>query len=537
MGLRLRMLLGMAMPMGAFGAAIVLALWQVQALGTQLELTVTRDGKRAELAHRLNAALLDVGMQQRTLITLTDPEDLKAQKVVLDQARQRYLAAEQQLGDFSAGTDDPMQSDIAATLAEIRGLRQSISTVYDDAVRIAMEGRGAEAALVLLLPAEATEQQWRQGIAAIVERITEANQLAFESAQQQQRRARVVVLATSALAVLLSVLLAVRLASGVTVRVVEATFSAERMATGDLAHPIATQDNTSEQGQDEVGRLLAAVGAMQEKLREIVTGLRRSAEVVTSSSKEIADGSHDLSSGAELAAARLQETAGTVRELTERVTQTAQAAQHASELANAARSQASAGGQSVAQADLEMRGVAAAMARMGDIVELIQGIAQQTHMLSLNAAVEAARAGDAGRGFAVVAFEVRRLAQRAADAVQQIKALSAEAGTQVANSSQQVAQAGVAARALEAVANQVADTMHAITADTQQQAQGLLAIDDAIHQLDTVTQHNAAMSEQSAAAAHHLSEQAAQLALLVQMFKLGGEKEVAGAELSLPLNA
>ena len=298
---------------------------------------------------------------------------------------------------------------------------------------------------------------------------------------------------------------------------------AQAIAAGDLTRPIVVE------GKDEAGQLLAALAQMQEWLRQVVGDVRGSSSNIEIASREVASGNTDLSVRTEQTASSLQKTASAMEQLTGTVSQSADAARQASQLAGSAADVAQRGGKVVAQVVSTMDEISRSSKRIADIIGTIDGIAFQTNILALNAAVEAARAGEQGRGFAVVASEVRSLAQRSAEAAKEIKSLIGTSVEKVESGSRLVADAGSTMTEIVASVQRVADIIGEVMAATGEQSQGIGAINGSIADLDQMTQQNAALVEESAAAAESLKEQAARLATLVAAFNIGGEAAPAAA--------
>ncbi|MFS2134977.1 methyl-accepting chemotaxis protein [Duganella sp. Dugasp56] len=512
LGLRPRLLLGMGALMLLFGATTVLALWHLQSASDQLQRIVERDARRADLAHRLQTALLDIGMQERTLLPMTDAEDLKAQSALLRQAKAGYDRTEAQLAALpaEAGEEEPT---LAGQLAAIRAVRAEIAPVHERAMDLVVQGAGAEAAFALLLQTERAEQQWRERIAAIVTRISRSNEAVYLQARQRAQQARTLLLSALALATAASLPLALGLARNITVPVAEATRVAESIAGGDLASAIQVQR------ADELGRLLGAIGGMQDKLRRIVGGLDASADAIAGASSAIAVSSRELSERTEQTASGLRQTTAAMLDLAAMVTRSAEAAQLAKTQTDSVRRQAQDGGNAMAQVTAGMEGIRQATRKIDDIVRIISGIAFQTNILALNAAVEAARAGEHGRGFAVVAAEVRTLAQRAAGAATQIGSLSREADSRIAASSAQVAHAAANADTLITMSDGVAALVSDISGAAIEQNASLREIGTVLSQLDAMTQQNAAMGAVSVDTATVLGTEAGRLVGLVQLFQ------------------
>ncbi|HEX7640523.1 MAG TPA: methyl-accepting chemotaxis protein [Burkholderiaceae bacterium] len=272
-------------------------------------------------------------------------------------------------------------------------------------------------------------------------------------------------------------------------------------------------------GDDELAALVCSMGQMVVMLRSSMTTVRHAAESIGVASSEIAAGSMDLSQRTEQTAANLQRTASSLSTLTGSARQSADAASQANQLASSATAVARRGGDVVAQVVSTMNDINASSKKISDIIGVIDGIAFQTNILALNAAVEAARAGEQGRGFAVVAGEVRSLAQRSAAAAKEIKALIGNSVSRVEAGSRLVDDAGAVMTDILASVQRVTDIIGEISAASHEQSEGIGEVNDAITRLDQVTQQNAALVEQSAAASGSLQEQAASLTRVVGTFR------------------
>jgi len=298
----------------------------------------------------------------------------------------------------------------------------------------------------------------------------------------------------------------------------QAIVSAERIAEGDLSHEIDTSRN------DEIGQLLQAVGHINRGVADMIGNIRGSTDQMTVATSEIATGNADLSARTESQASSLEETASAMETLTETVQQNAANASQANHLATEAASVAAQGGAVVAQVVSTMASIKDSSARITDIISVIDGIAFQTNILALNAAVEAARAGEQGRGFAVVASEVRNLAQRSASAAKEIKELIGTSVARVDEGGRLVDAAGQTMERIVTSVQRVAHIMGDITQASQEQSHGIGEVNQAIAQMDSITQQNAALVEEAAAAAESLQEQARGLAQAVSIFRLAGER-------------
>jgi methyl-accepting chemotaxis protein len=294
----------------------------------------------------------------------------------------------------------------------------------------------------------------------------------------------------------------------------EAALVAQNVGSGDLSLVIAvkTDDSTS---------LMAQLKSMQESLIKVVTNVRQGSESLATASAEIAQGNMDLSSRTESQASSLEETAASMEQLGATVKRNAEHAIQANQLAMNASTVAIKGGEVVAQVVETMKGINDSSRKIADIISVIDGIAFQTNILALNAAVEAARAGEQGRGFAVVASEVRSLAGRSADAAKEIKTLISASVERVEHGTSLVDQAGSTMAEVVGSIRRVTDIMGEISAASNEQSLGVLQVGEAVSLMDQVTQQNAALVEEMAAAAGGLKSQAQDLVQVVSVFNLG----------------
>jgi methyl-accepting chemotaxis protein len=308
-------------------------------------------------------------------------------------------------------------------------------------------------------------------------------------------------------------------------RTITRQLGGEPVAAADLVRSVAQGDLTVRSALKAGDRtsLMAQLNAMQDSLVKVVSDVRGNAEGVATASTQIAQGNLDLSQRTEQQASALQQTAATMEELGTTVKQNADNAQQANQLAQAASGVAIKGGEVVGQVVQTMKGIGESSRKISDIIGTIDGIAFQTNILALNAAVEAARAGEQGRGFAVVASEVRSLAQRSAEAAKEIKSLISASTERVEQGTALVDQAGQTMGEVVASIRRVTDIMGEISAASTEQSSGVAQVGQAISQMDQVTQQNAALVEESAAAAESLKSQAGTLVQVVSVFKLAND--------------
>ncbi|RJF98954.1 methyl-accepting chemotaxis protein [Noviherbaspirillum saxi] len=316
------------------------------------------------------------------------------------------------------------------------------------------------------------------------------------------------------LAALLAIAVGILLVRSITVPLNQSIEIARRVAQGDLTGEIDVTSN------NEIGQLLLALKNMNTSLATIIHNVRSATGMIGSASSEIATGNLDLSSRTEQQASSLEETASSMEELTSTVKQNSDNANEANQLALSASTVATKGGTVVSEVIATMASINESALKIVDIIEVIDGIAFQTNILALNAAVEAARAGEQGRGFAVVASEVRSLAQRSANAAKEIKALIDDSVEKVGVGTRLVDQAGVTMEEIVSSVRRVTDIMGEIAAASEEQTIGIGQVNQAITQMDEMTQQNAALVEQAAAAAAALDDQAKNLTGVISVFKV-----------------
>ncbi|CAI2460753.1 methyl-accepting chemotaxis protein [Serratia ficaria] len=333
---------------------------------------------------------------------------------------------------------------------------------------------------------------------------------------------------TTLIAIVAGVLIAWRITLQITRPLHSTLAMAERIASGDLR-----QAQTSHR-RDELGQLLNAVAAMSQNLRDMIEKIQTGVSQVSTAAAEIAAGNTDLSSRTEQQAAAVEETAASMEQLTATVKQNADNAHHANQLATDASQTAQQGGKLVESVVSTMRDISSSSQRIAEITTLINGIAFQTNILALNAAVEAARAGEQGRGFSVVASEVRNLAQRSAQAAKEIEGLIAESVNRVQTGTELVENTGSTMEQIVRSVTHVRDIMAEIAAASDEQTRGIAQIGQAIVEMDHTTQQNAALVEESAAAADSLEEQAEMLLQSVSVFRLAEQAEPLAAKVPAP---
>jgi len=365
----------------------------------------------------------------------------------------------------------------------------------------------------------------------IAQRTQDQGDANSDAAEAQYFSARNQAIALLAASIVIGMLLAAWVARIISRPLQHAVDVARRVADGDLTADVRVNS------RDESGQLMEALRHMNDSLQRLVGQVRGSTDTIATASSQIAAGNQDLSSRTEQQASSLEETASSMEELTATVRQNADNARQAKGLALSASQIAVMGGDVVGQVVGTMASINASSKKIVDIIAVIDGIAFQTNILALNAAVEAARAGEQGRGFAVVASEVRNLAQRSAAAAKDIKGLIDDSVQTVGAGTALVDQAGATMGEIVASITRVADIVSEITAASQEQSAGIEQVNQAITQMDQVTQQNAALVEEAAAAAESMQEQAAALSERMAVFKLAGQASPSASLGALRLGA
>jgi len=470
-------------------------------------------GMRERMAEDIRGAAARRAIAARNLVLVTQDTDREAERIAVTQAHRDMGKTLTQLKDALAKASDLGERDLAL-VAEIERVESLYGPVALAIVGLALEGRHDEA--VAKMNAEC-----RPLLAELLKASAEF--IAYEQRQAGERvqaaaqgyvHDRLIMLGASGVAVLAAVLMGWLLSNAVTRPLLRAVHLAEAVASGDLSSDIVVDTH------DETGQLLAALKRMNDSLVSMVGQVRQSADGIATASQQIATGNLDLSSRTEQQASALEQTAASMQEMTSTVQQTAESSRQASQLANAAVEVAGRGGEVVERVITTMSQITDASRRIVDIIGTIDGIAFQTNILALNAAVEAARAGEQGRGFAVVAGEVRLLAQRSALAAREIKGLIGDSVQKVETGSQLVGEAGSTMGDIVSQVRRMTDLMAEIKASANEQSSGIGQVNQAVASIDQGTQQNAALVEESAAAAESLKLQAAALMQVIAQFKL-----------------
>ncbi|MDH4393167.1 MAG: methyl-accepting chemotaxis protein [Aquabacterium sp.] len=488
-----------------------LGLHKMGVIKAQMDELVNHHNQELALTQKMSESVHIVSRVIRTLVMLNDPAGRASEYKKIETARADY--------DLAAREAEKLNlSDASrAKRVALQAAQDKARPLNDQVITLANADRDAQATELMMQQAGPASAAWQAEMDALINAIQEETKQALRVAAATYDNAVAVVLGLGALAVAMGLGLTVWLLRDLRSVLGGEPADARRVATaiadGDLTVdvPVRPGDTRS---------VMAAMGNMRARLADLVSEVRRSSDSIATGSAQIATGNADLSQRTEEQASNLQQTASSMEQLTGTVRSNADTASQANQLATGASAAAVRGGEVVGQVVATMQDIAAASRKISDIIGVIDGIAFQTNILALNAAVEAARAGEQGRGFAVVASEVRSLAQRSAQAAKEIKTLIGSSGEKVELGARQVHDAGSSMAEIVRQVQRVSQLIGEISHATAEQTSGISLVGDAVGQLDQVTQQNAALVEESAAAAESLRHQAARLVEVVGGFRV-----------------
>nr|WP_329743477.1 methyl-accepting chemotaxis protein [Dyella sp. A6] len=508
---RLRIVLGMLVLMLIAGAVVGLGSMQMQNnnMRQMYNDEIIPAQVTAQLAQHSLMSFLVLGEASSVV---TKPAQLKQKMAEFEKYREKVSALRKQVAGFPMNADLLKQfKNYSSTDSDYKSALKDMT----DALKQADPGAGD----TLEMEVRPLMMMRQDTLNKMVDLQRAAAEKVYTDQLKRFQVIRVACIGALVVGLLLSLFMALSLSRYITRTLSYAGEIARAISRGKLGHDIKVKH------RDEMGELLDAFRTMDERLSAIVNEVRHGSSAVSTAAQQISRGNDDLSQRTQEQASSLEETASSMEEMTSTVKQNAENASHANQLARGAREQAERGGDVVAQTVDAMREINQSSGKIADIVSLIDEIAFQTNLLSLNAAVEAARAGEQGRGFAVVAAEVRNLAQRSAGAAKEIKVLIKDSVDKVKTGSSLVDQSGKALADIVESVKKVTDIVAEIAAASQEQSAGIDQVNHAVLQMDEMTQQNAALVEEAAAAARSMQEQAAELSQQVGFFELTGSDD------------
>ncbi|WP_382327649.1 methyl-accepting chemotaxis protein [Hydrogenophaga sp. UC242_50] len=503
-GSRLAIAFGLVLLITALMAGI--GVWRLQELVQTTRTLAGEDNEKLQLAARWRQTIDINWVRTRAAILDSDTSRIATWQADMDETSKISQASRDRMVEL-------VKSDTGKKMiADIDAAREAYRTPRGVVMKARMAGEDMSAALDRDLRPLA--EAYINTILKLEQRQQGIYDAALKEAEEMAANGRTILIMGGVLATLLGAAAAFVLSRSITVPLRQAAETARLIADGDLTRAIPAE------GRDEAAQLLQALKGMQDSLGRVVSNVRGNAEGVAVASAEIAQGNNDLSARTEQQASALEETAASMEQLSSTVRQNADNAQQANQLAMSASTVRTQGGEVVAQVVDTMRDINDSSRKIADIIGVIDGIAFQTNILALNAAVEAARAGEQGRGFAVVAGEVRNLAQRSSEAAKEIRGLITASVERVEQGSSLVDRAGVTMTEVVNSIRRVNDIMGEISAASQEQSSGVAQVGEAVTQMDQATQQNAALVEESAAAASSLKTRAEQMVQAVAVFRL-----------------
>ncbi|MGM3274517.1 methyl-accepting chemotaxis protein [Ralstonia sp. 24A2] len=511
--------LGFGLTMSLLVLLTVFSLQRMSDFRRLMEETTEINAVEAKLAAQMHNSVTERALAFRNIVLLEQRDEIQIELKRIESQEREYADAENHLGRMFATLDDTTP-DEKAMFAQVKHQAELAAPYIARTKALILDGKKDEAYKLLRFEFRPVQRTWWDLLAKLQAFEDKLNDENTAKAKASYIESRYWLLALSGLALLVSLAASALITRGLIRKLggEPGTVAdiAGQIAGGNLAVVIHTRS-------DNQASLMHAMKRMRDSLAAIAEQVHTSTDTLATASEQIATGNFDLSTRTQEQASALEECAASMEELNATVKQNADHARHANQLATTAADVASQGGAVVARVVNTMGAISESARKVSEIIGVIDSIAFQTNILALNAAVEAARAGEQGRGFAVVASEVRGLAQRSASAAKEIKLLIGDSVNQVAAGNALVEQAGATMQDVVTSIQRVTAIMTEIMGATDEQAGGIDQIHHAIAQMDEVTQQNAALVEEAAAAAESMREQTTRLVRVVSVFKLADQ--------------
>lgn len=514
--IKARVIIGFAFILAIMTVLTIVGVLRVNTISENLTIIGDVNSVKQRFAINFRGSVHDRAISLRDVTLVDSVGELQAALNEINKLADDYTKSAVRMDEMFKTRTEIIQEE-RQILASIKEIEARTLPLINKVIELRQEGQLDKAKELMLKEARPAFVEWLARINKFIDLQEKMNQLVSAEARALANGFQMLMLLMTAAAVVIG--------SGIALFIVHAILKslggepsqasavAKSIASGDLTVAISVKE-------DDRSSVLFAMKEMRDSLVSIVAQVRSGTDMIASASSEIASGNHDLSSRTNQQAGALEQTTSSVKELTVAVQQNASNAKQANELAVAASEVAIKGGEVVSQVVETMDSINESSRKVVDIISVIDGIAFQTNILALNAAVEAARAGEQGRGFAVVASEVRTLAQRSAAAAKEIKSLIGDSVEKVEIGSRLVNDAGATMQDIVVSVKRVTNIMANISAASSEQTSGIEQINHAVSEMDDVTQQNAALVEEAAAASALMQEQAANLASIVSIFKL-----------------
>ena len=489
-----------------------LAYFRIGNLNGEIDQIIKDRYPKTAIANDIKAQINEVSRSMLGILIMADAGQIKAEVAKIEKIS---AANNEAIAKLDKTLTDEKGRQLLKSIIDIRDKFRPLQQAF---VTLVNEDKKDEAQLKYLFSMRPLQTKYFEALDLFVNYQNGQMETAGDTSTHVANQTKLLILILAVAAAVASTVVGVLVTRGIVGPLKTAMLVTQRVTAGDLTSDIRAN------GTDEVGQMMTGLKHMNDSLRQLVGDVRSSYQVIATTSQEIATSNHQLNDRTVEQAQTLQETTSSMHDLTSIVKHNVESTHEANELAASASNIAVKGGSVVSEVVATMGSINASSKKIADIIGVIDGISFQTNILALNAAVEAARAGEQGRGFAVVASEVRNLAQRSATAAKEIKALIDASVASVETGSRLVGQAGSTMTEVVASVQRVTTIMAEITAANREQNAGIARVNQSLHRMDEVTQQNAAMVEEAAAAAQSMQDEADHLSRAISVFKLGHDE-------------